>query len=152
MSKRNFKRLSTFDDKVVQIETPIHEDEIHNRQNDYSLLPPQQFAKKYRSLLFQPVKITYKGKPFEINTNHCLDPYCKWFGLPQRKFDDVKGKPHRYFIGSPKDGKQRINCNDDPINHGKGQLTLNCSTPTASNWSLAEEILRLETLNRTQSF
>ncbi|NRT87023.1 hypothetical protein B0H41_000702 [Clostridium beijerinckii] len=22
--------------------------------------------------------------------NHCNNPFCKWFGLPQQKFDNVK--------------------------------------------------------------
>ncbi|WP_339315247.1 hypothetical protein [Paenibacillus sp. FSL R10-2734] len=150
MSKQNLKRLSTIDDSLVHIENPIHEDEINNRHSDYVLLSPQQFAKKYRSLLFKPLKITHRGQVFEINVNHCLDPFCKWYGLPQKKYNDVKGKPSRYFIDGTNGNVQRIQCNIDPVRHCVGSLTFQCKTQTLSNWSIAEEISRLETLNRVQ--
>jgi hypothetical protein len=116
------------------------------------LLSPQQFAKKYRSQLFNPLKITYRGQTFELNFNHCLDPFCKWFGLPQKRFEDVKNKPSRYLLDGPMGNVQRIKCNDDPVRHGVGSLTFQCKPQTLSNWSVAEEILRLETINQVQGF
>lgn len=152
MSKQNLKRLSTIEDSLVHIENPIDEDEIKNRHSDYVLLPPQQFAKKYRSLLYKPMEVTYKSQKFEINYNHCVDPFCKWFGLPQKKYEDIKGKPSRYFLDGPNGSTQRIQCNDDPVRRGVGSLTFQCKTQTVSNWSVAEEILRLETINQIQGF
>ncbi|MEK3913460.1 hypothetical protein [Paenibacillus sp. FSL H7-0331] len=67
MSK--FKRLAKIDDNLVQIEVPISDDELQERTADYLLLSPNQFAKKYRFLLFQPVKLNWRGKSFEVQLN-----------------------------------------------------------------------------------
>ncbi|MBK5458938.1 hypothetical protein [Peribacillus sp. TH27] len=62
MSK--LKRLATKEDNIVVIESPITSTVLSEREKDYPLLFPSDFAKKYRDLLFQPVKFHFKGQPF----------------------------------------------------------------------------------------
>jgi hypothetical protein len=64
-----FKRFAKIDDNLVQIEVQISDDELQERTADYLLLSPNQFAKKYRFLLFQPVKLNWRGKSFEVQLN-----------------------------------------------------------------------------------
>ncbi|MHA6529133.1 insertion element protein [Paenibacillus sp. BAC0078] len=146
------KRLVTLDDNLISIEDPLNEEEVKQREIDYLLLSPNQFSKKYRSLLFKPIKIYYKNKLFEINLNHCTEPYCKWFGLPQKRFENIKNKPSRYKLNSLKNksGDKYLKCNDDPVSPAVGNLTLNCEVKTISNWSIAHEIKRLFTIQEVK--
>ncbi|MBA8934248.1 hypothetical protein BCM18_002049 [Clostridium beijerinckii] len=48
------------------------------------------FGKKYRYLVFESSYLKGQSKIFSIRMNHCNNPFCKWFGLPQQKFDNVK--------------------------------------------------------------
>jgi len=145
----NLKRLSTIDDDIVVVQSPIPSDEITQRANNYPLLSPNQFAKKYGKQLFQPVSFQWNGKEYQIQYNFCTNPFCKWHGLPQTKFSNVKSKPSRYkLVGSTKSNSKMIKCNPDPINPTKG-MTLDCTTVPLSNWSIAleiERLIRIETI------
>lgn len=144
------KRLATKKDGIVSVEIPVSHTEINSRSQDYLLLPPQQFAKKYRSTLFKPVLVHWNNMTYEIQLNSCTDPYCKWFGKPQERFESAKNKPYRYKLtGNPKDNKQRVACNSDPVRPGVG-MTWYCTTSTFSNWSATEEITRLVTNDSVQ--
>lgn len=48
------------------------------------------FSKKYRYLVFEPSYLKEQQKISSIRMNHCNNHFCKWFGLPQQKFDNVK--------------------------------------------------------------
>lgn len=48
------------------------------------------FGKKYRYLVFESSYLKGQSKISSIRMNHCNNPFCKWFGLPQQKFDNVK--------------------------------------------------------------
>lgn len=37
----------------------------------------------------------YIGQPFLIQFNRCTNPFCKWFGETQKRFEDLKYKPSR---------------------------------------------------------
>ena len=87
---RKLKRIA--EKSGIEIEEPISSGELKSRQADYPALAPNQFAKKYRSQL-QPIKLNLDGKVFEIQLNSCANPYCKWFGMPQERFESVKHKP-----------------------------------------------------------
>jgi hypothetical protein len=146
------KRLATTSDQIVTIEPPITDMEINSRQKDYSLLSRIHFAKKYRDVLFRPVKIHYNGQTFEIQMNTCTNPFCKWFGLPQERFENVRYKPSRYKMsGSGKHASQRFVCNPDPIRPHIG-VTWDCTTEPYSNWSVAEEIKRLATNDKVKDW
>lgn len=72
-----------------------------------------------------------------------LNPFCKWFGHSQKRFENAPNKPHRYkIVGSQKHGNQAIACNPDPLNTTYG-VSLDCTSTPVSNWSVAEEIARL---------
>jgi transposase-like protein len=141
------KRLSTKEDNLVFVPSPVSSEDISKRVKDYDVLTPKQFGTKYKDLLFKPIDFTWNGRTFQIQFNHCTNPYCKWHGLPQEKFP-TKGKPSRYKLsGSGTD--KTINCNPDPINPSRG-ATLDCHTVTLSNWSIAQEIERLIQINSVQ--
>lgn len=84
------KRIALRSDNLIQVEVPVSDAEINARKADYTLLAPNQFAKKYRSLLFHPVKLDWEGKIHQIQLNACTNPFCKWFGMPQERFELVK--------------------------------------------------------------
>lgn len=141
----NLKRLAVTDDELLSVKNPITDSEIQQRHMDYPLLTEKRFAKKYNELLFEPIEFTYKGQEFSIQFNHCTNPFCKWYGLTQKRFENIKGKPSRYRLsGSSKHGSQTLMCNPDPIHPHQG-ATLSSSSVPLSNWSVVEEIKRLIT-------
>jgi transposase-like protein len=134
------KRLTDKDESSVIIHPPLSDEEIAARVKNYDVLTPKQFGTRYKELLFRPVEFETNGHSYQIQLNHCVNPYCKWYGLPQRKFD-TKGKPSRYkLIGSGND--KSLKCNPDPLN--KSGAVLGTRTYTISNWSVVEEIKRLK--------
>jgi hypothetical protein len=106
------KRLATREDSLVVVHSPVSNEEMLNRIKDYNLLTPKQFGTRYKDLLFMPVEFTWNGQTHFIQYNHCANPYCKWCGLPQQKFD-VKGKPSRYKLSGTGIDKALV-CNPDP--------------------------------------
>jgi transposase-like protein len=145
MSK--FKRIASKGDNIVVVEHPLSDEDIEKRHADYPLMAPSQFAKTHR-YLFKPISFTWNGKEHQIQINSCTSPFCKWFSLQQLEFDKVKGKPSRYRLtGEPKENKQRLRCNPDPLRSPSSYTTLNCTSGTLSNWSAAEEIKRSATNN-----
>lgn len=146
MSK--IKRLAQKQDILVDIQCPVSDEELQDRQKNYNELPPNRYATKFRSSLFQPVKITLNKKKFDIQVNACTNPYCKNFGLPQKRYN-VKSKPSRYKLEQIAKGgvtSSRIKCNPD-VDYPHIGATLFCASNALSNWAVAEEIKRLATVN-----
>lgn len=141
MQLAKLKRLATREDNPVIVHSPLSNNELTNRLKDYDKLTPKQFATKFKELLFKPAEFTWNGQTHQVQFNHCLNPYCKWYGLPQKKFDDVKGKPSRYRLSGSGDDKS-LRCNPDPIKKGYGEV-LDTRTYVLSSWSVAEEIERM---------
>lgn len=133
------KRLATKEENAVSIHTPLSKEEIQARVQNYDVLTPKQFATKHKELLFRPVRFELSGESHQVQFNHCVTPYCKWYGLPQHKFD-TKGKPSRYRLEKT-DGISRLKCNPDPLK--KSGVVIGNRTTTISNWSVVEEIKRL---------
>ncbi|MCL9797432.1 hypothetical protein MXD58_024580, partial [Frankia sp. AgKG'84/4] len=52
--------LPKFQDKV-EITCPVSDDEILDRQLNYSLLAPMKFAKRYHNHLYEPVSFLLTG-------------------------------------------------------------------------------------------
>ncbi|WP_102261546.1 insertion element protein [Mesobacillus jeotgali] len=142
------QRLATKEDDLVVVHTPINKEEVADREEQYLLLSDKQFATRYNHMLFLPIEFSWNGKKHQIQYNFCTNPYCKWCGTEQMKFDEVKGKPSRYRL-SGSGRKKSIICNPDPVESGKG-ITLNCNSMAVSNWSVADEIARLTRINRTR--
>lgn len=146
MSK--IKRLAQKQDVVVEIQCPVTDEELLERQKNYNEQPPNRFATKFRSSLFQTVKIKLNGKEYEIQVNTCANPFCKNFGLPQKQYE-VKSRPRRYKLelrtGSDSN-HSFIRCNPDLENPHIG-AALNCTSTAFSNWAVAEEIKRLSVVN-----
>lgn len=139
------KKLISKNDSEVNTICPLSNEDILKRQTDYPLLGEIDFAKKYRGLLYKEVTLNIKGKEYKIQANFCTNPFCKWFGLPQYKYEDIKSKPSRYKLVGKIDSKS-IKCNDIPTNEHEGIVIDNWVTPL-SNWSLAEEMKRLIDIN-----
>ncbi len=142
------KKLLSLEDGLLEVAPPVTQEELDNRSKDYDILTPKQFGTKYRGLLFEPIEFSLCGEEFSFQFNFCVNPYCKWQGLQQQKFDDMKGKPSRYRLDASGDRKM-IQCNPDPKQPSVGQ-TLGCKTVALSNWSIAEEIHRLVRINNVQ--
>ncbi|MCM3730625.1 insertion element protein [Fictibacillus nanhaiensis] len=139
------KKLLSKDDVVLEVTYPVSEEELENRHKDYNVLSPKQFGTKYRNLLFKPIEFNLFNKSYLFQYNFCTNPYCKWQGLQQKKFD-VKGKPDRYRLDAANHEQKQIKCNPDPIQQNKG-AEFNCKSVALSNWSIAEEIHRLIRIN-----
>lgn len=134
------KRLATQADPIAQIECPVSKEELDSRVRDYPVLEPLKFAREHDGLLFQPVTLTINSQSHQIQFNHCTNPFCKWFGHSQVRFENAPNKPHRYkIVGSQKYGNQAIACNPDPLNTTYC-VSLDCTSTPVSNWSVAEEI------------
>src|SRR5687768_1687333 len=108
------KRLISRVENIVEVECPISIEELSDRQKDYPLLEPRKFARIYGDLLYTPINFFYKGKIHMLQVNFCKNPFCKWFGLSQERFNSVSNKPYRYRLsGSPRDESQSYKCNED---------------------------------------
>ncbi|WP_243526665.1 hypothetical protein [Bacillus pseudomycoides] len=141
------KRLAHSSDNIVSFMDPLSSEELLDRQLDYPLLHPRRFARKYNKL-FDPIEFTYKGEDHTLQFNYCTNPYCSWFGLSQKKFEEIKNKPSRYKLSSRgKDKDDTIVCNLDPTEKTKSHK---CTVTPLSNWSVIEEIKRLATLDKVE--
>lgn len=130
-------------DKVV-VKCPVNDNELLDRQLQYPLLTPMKFAKRYHHHLYEPVFFTFDGHEFQIQYNHCTNPFCESFGLSQERFEKVKYKPYRYKLNGANNRRMKtIMCNDLPIVTKLPKATLSCTTNTFSNWAVAEELKRL---------
>lgn len=139
------KRLITKEDNVVLIHTPVSDEELKDRMEQYPILSPKQFGTRYNHMLFLPSDFTWNGSTYKIQFNFCTNPFCKWCGQDQHRFESVKGKPSRYRL-SGRTSRKMLVCNPDPIHPDRG-MTLNCYSTAISNWSVAEEISRLIRIN-----
>ncbi|WP_230199750.1 hypothetical protein [Bacillus andreraoultii] len=128
------KRLSTLDDNLVSVFSPVSSNEASDRTKQYNLLTPKKFATKFKDLLFMPADFEWNGTTYKIQYNHCTNPFCKWHGMPQEKFA-AKGRLSSYRL-SETDEEKSIICNPDPVSPMVG-VTLNCNSMTVSNWSVA---------------
>jgi transposase-like protein len=145
------KRLSNKKDIVVEVHSPISEEELNERHEVYNVLPPMKFAFKFRRHVHQPTTLLWNGKRHEIQFNRCINPFCKWYALPQKRYDE-KGKPSRYKLDATSGGDwsvKQIQCNSVPTATEKG-ISSNCRASALSNWSIADEISRLIRINTTQ--
>ncbi|MFZ3578753.1 transposase [Virgibacillus sp. DJP39] len=143
------KRLANLNDEVVKVIEPLSSDELLNRHLQYPLLKPLKFGKSFGNP-YIPVELEYKGIPHYIHFNHCVNPFCDWFGETQKKYEHIKHKPNRYRLSSQ--GKHRgdaIVCNPEPEKSSKNK-SHKCSVTAVSNWSVAEEIKRLATLDQVK--
>lgn len=118
------KRLAKRNDAIATVESTVTEEELSARERDYAELTPEQFARRYRGALYQPVTLHYDGIPHKIQVNFCTNPFCKWFGLQQVRFEGVKHKPYRYKIEGRSVDRHSIRCNPDPLK--RPGMTLDC--------------------------
>ncbi|MCI3923558.1 insertion element protein [Paenibacillus sp. TRM 82003] len=139
-------RLPFREEQSLEVPSPVSEEERQLRREAYPQLGPNQFARQFRDP-YKPVSLTRQGKEIEIQINHCDNPFCKWYGMNQHRFEEVKHKPSRYKLVSTKNGRDtKLQCNHDPVRPGVGSVW-ECQTPVYSNWSAADEIARLVKIN-----
>ena len=136
------KRLATETDLGLACLGPYDDATIVKRHMDYQLLSDVQFRKKYRHLLFTPCKLEFLGESIDIDMNRCNDTFCPNYGLPQIKFVNIRRKPSRYKKGFTLGKSTIIVCNES-FTDSKYSKPLNHQSSATSNWSLAEEIIRL---------
>ena len=140
------KKLIQKDESEIFVECPISSAEISQREVDYPILPAVYFAKKYNKQLYKPTKLIINGNEIEIQANFCVNPFCRWYGLPQHRYENIKFKPSRYALWGSEPTKT-IRCVDVPQGEPKGFTFPNDFVSPLSNWSLALEIKRLADIN-----
>lgn len=140
------RRFASKEDLGANVEPLFTSEEIEERTTKYKELSPTAFAKRERALWSRPVTFHLRGKTFTLQLNKCTNPFCVNYGLDQEKFHHCKGKPSRYkIVGTGTGDKSAIKCT---IHSGNDIYpSLNNKTNLISNWSIAEEIIRLETIN-----
>lgn len=145
---KEIKRLAAYDDIDVVIEGPFSEFEIIARHAEYVSLTPEQFQKKYAKHAYKPATITIDGVKYSIQYNHCDNPFCKWFGLAQKRYTSLKSKPSRYNLLGRRSSREEVSlhCNDVEDWSLPGEV-VNESVQAISNWSVCEEIRRLIKIN-----
>ena len=140
------RRFASKEDLEASIEPLFTSDELKERATRYKELSPATFAKKERALWARPVTFHLKGKTSTLQLNKCTNPFCVNYGLLQEKFHDYKGKPSRYKIVGG--GTKEIPFIECTIHSGTtDQPSLSNKSILISNWSVAEEIIRLTTIN-----
>jgi transposase-like protein len=139
-------RLIQKTDSTVEVVCPVTDSELKKREADYPSLPFIDFAKRHRDGLYKGVTIIVDGKPHDIQANFCINPFCRWYGLPQQVYPNLSNKPQRYAL-SGSHPTHSIKCLDVPVNDPEGITFDNDYTSPMSNWSLALEIKRLIDLN-----
>ncbi len=91
MSK--LKQLLPHDRDAVQIECPVCDNEILDRHLQYNLLSPISFAKRFHDKLYAPTHFTLNENTYSIQYNHCTNPFCESFGMPQKGTLQLKTSP-----------------------------------------------------------
>lgn len=95
-----FKGETSLDVSTVY---PYTDKELKQMDKDCKALSATSFGKKYMYLVFKPSYLKEQSKIFTIQMNHCNNSFCKWFGLPQQKFENIKSKPSHYkLVGGEK--------------------------------------------------
>jgi hypothetical protein len=84
------KKLLNKNESNIKVICPISNEEISMRYEDYSKLEEVKFAKKYRGLLYKDVILDIEGKEYQIQANFCTSPFCRWHGMQQHKYDNIK--------------------------------------------------------------
>lgn len=150
---KKFKKIAQSNDLDIEVVSPFSEDIIEARNKEYYSLSNIDFKKNYRNYVFTPAQLKIANEQYEINLNFCNNTFCKWYGLPQKKYENIKRKPSRYILQQTSsrshigiDPEPRIMCNSIPEELSYRQ-SLENSTNTVSNWSVAEEIKRLISIN-----
>lgn len=148
---KKFQKIASFKDSNIAVNSPLSQDVISERAKEYHDLSNIEFKKKYRNYVFTPSLLVIGDEHYEINLNFCNNTFCKWYSLPQKKFEEVKNKPSRYKLQQTSreiesEAEPRIMCNPVPGELSYRQSIENSSN-TISNWSVAEEIKRLITIN-----
>ena len=111
---KQIKKLATYDDIDVSVEGPFSVAEMLIRDAEYKTLSSEVFKKKYISYINKPAKITIAGKTHEVQMNFCAQPFCKLYGLEQKRYELLKYKPSRYKVVSTGDDHCNYVWNDIP--------------------------------------
>lgn len=140
------KRLAQSNDLDIICRGPFPDEVVAERDKEYPLLSEDTFQKKYRHYAFIPAEIQIGDKVHEIQLNFCNDTFCDNYGLSQYKYNSIKGKPLRYQLSTMRTGNTGAFCNRH-YDTASARYPLIHNTQTISNWSVAEEIKRLITIN-----
>lgn len=136
---------------TVTTTCPYSDDILLQMDKDYKLMTPAIFAREYCHHAYEPAYLKVDSRVIAINMNHCLNPFCVNYGMPQGKFNKGKHDLMKYTIGSSKvSAMKTIMCNRIPNNNNELRPSLSCSTYAVSNWSVTEEMKRLISFNSLQ--
>jgi hypothetical protein len=130
----------------VKVICPVTDTELRQREADFPNLAFIDFAKKYRKQLYTDVTIVIDGTVHKIQANTCINPFCRWYGLPQHTYKDLRYRPSRYGLwGSHPTNSMK--CMPVNVAEPQGVTIDNDYVSPMSNWSLAEEIKRVIDIN-----
>jgi hypothetical protein len=138
---KQLQKLTNPEDSKVIVKSSITPLEIVDRSKDYEKIPDKVYARKHsKGLAFKDTTLLIGEETHNIQLNICINPFCRNFGLPQHRYENIKNKPSRYKMESG--GNRKFICNDVKTNSESG-IVIKHKPAALSNWSAAEEIKRL---------
>jgi hypothetical protein len=147
---KSIKKIATSNNINIEVHPPFNQEVVENRHKEYHTLSNIDFRKNYRGYIYEHSAMLLKNEEIQFQFNKCYNPFCKWYGLPQKKYENVKSKPSRYrLVSRAKDNGivfASFQCNDLSDTDYNG-TTFNHTNEPISNWSVAEEIKRLIQIN-----
>ena len=143
---KQLQKLVDNEDSNVKVKSPLTIQEMIDRKKDYKTLSDKEYARKHsKGLAFKEVQLHIGEEVHSIQLNVCVNPFCRYFGLPQHKYENVKYKPSRYTLDVGP-GTHKFVCSDIKSSGEKG-IVIKGKPNTFSNWSAAEEIKKLIDVN-----
>jgi transposase-like protein len=140
------KILDSIEKSKIEITPVFTNKEVTERHDDYKKMSDRNFDENYREKAFCPIHIGYQSFSEDIQYNYCTDPYCPNFGEPLEIIIPRSSRSVKNYMFTNKKEAPLIRCNIMNYVGSKTRVDNNSST-LISNWSLAEEIKRLTTLN-----
>lgn len=141
------KILDSIEKSNIEIIPVFSDKEVIERNDDYLKLSDKDFDEKYRERAFSPIHVNYKTYSEDVQYNYCTDPFCPNYGNPLEVIVPRGSRSVKNYMFANKKEAPVIRCNI--MNHvGSKSRVDNNSSTLVSNWSIAEEIKRLITLNR----
>jgi len=134
--------------KVIPI---FNESEIESRHKEYENLSLKLFDSVFKDYSFKPVIIDYGSHTETIQYNYCYDTFCPNFGMPLKLIKPRGTRSIRNYVNTSVSRAMipGLTCNIMEYVGATKRVSGNTFT-LFSNWSIAEEIKRLETLSLTR--
>ncbi|HEY5563532.1 MAG TPA: hypothetical protein VIK72_17565 [Clostridiaceae bacterium] len=95
---KKFKRLANSNDLNINCYGPFSNEIVKQRDKEYYEKSDVEFKKDYRNFLYTPSLLEIENESHYIQLNFCNNTFCKWYGLSQLIYDNLKFRPLRYTL------------------------------------------------------